>query len=851
MGIVNQGKYILIEFPSGTRIPFYPLPKISENLGNTYYDKDINTQLNVEECNELIEPSKFTYIPASNEVYASIHFDGRGYWYVNTRGHQEWARGAELNFKLFEKLGYKADLTFMNQAIKELGLLHYAQTTEQTIVCNVLDNEGNVYDVLTIKGNWNATSAGNANAYNATNGVAYNQWRAMMANGEIPGWTDPWTCQDPTDPDSQGTQSNYWITTTNPPLTQGNTRSFDALEYIYDLRMTLVWGSDTNTFNSTPVQLYDGEHFGIMRYNVDYSNTGTTWSVNDYELTYTNQDNDSSMAERWVYSYSGYNYRIYSVDRIVKVNRLGWGLLGGGLYPAYLNILNNCLRDSYPTSANGATDDSADGDTEGTYDFNGTIVINTSLPSSQVLASDWLKCYKLSASDLTSLHTELWDNSFVNSLAKLVNNPLDTIIKFHLLPFDVTGNTEYIKVGNVQLTTQGLRVANEFIELNLGYFNCADFLHFYGMAVDYESQIEIFLPYINWVTVNINEVIDSIIYIKYRVDIMTGQAIAIIYNATKDRNVAYYSCNMSYDLPITSASADSIGIINSIGQTATSGLSLVGSLASGNPLAIGGSAINMLSSILDTGINNNKQLYQSTGGLGGSTGYLGQLTPMMRVTTKNCKTPRLHKYLRGWSTYKSGKVVDFPGFNQFEVNNVHVSDAFSINAKIVNYLNSGVRVEFGDYTPTTKEIQLLKSSSDSNAIGKTFTLITDVEGEYKGSVNLETININLEGLSVADVESMTHIYVNSLGYFYNITSRTFINNSIVSITGELDVLETFKDAIYDIDVVAIRSENSYNSLIRDSQLVYMENDYISYWGINSIDTFNNTLSGSSIILVCM
>ena len=175
-------------------------------------------------------------------------------------------------------------------------------------------------------------------------------------------------------------------------------------------------------------------------------------------------------------------------------------------------------------------------DSQGTFDNSSDIITLPNLESlnlSSALSSDFIRAYYLEKSEVNAFSEFLWSESFTNSILKNQNSPIDNIQKCYLLPFDIVTRDakSQLKVGNIIFNDSNAeqilayRIDNQFQEVDFGNMEIKEY---YGNFLDYKTDIEIFLPFIGTNKLNIYEVMNSTINLTYRIDILTGNCIALI-----------------------------------------------------------------------------------------------------------------------------------------------------------------------------------------------------------------------------------------------------------------------------------------------------------------------------------
>lgn len=281
-------------------------------------------------------------------------------------------------------------------------------------------------------------------------------------------------------------------------------------------------------------------------------------------------------------------------------------------------------------------------------------------------ASALYKIYNPSQEELNSFGTWLWSSNFVDQLLKVFNNPMESIIGLHkVYASPIIGGQTNIKVGYLDSGVSSNWVSNQYTKIDCGTVNLQEY---FGNVFDYApyTNIELYLPCIGFVNLNVGDVMRSKMNITYTVDVLTGSCLAeISINRDGGGGVLYsYSGNCASQYPLSSGSY--MGIVSSaIGITG----SIIGTVASGGslaPLALGsvGSALNAHTSV------------QHSGSLSGNSGVMGGKIPYLIITRPQTNMANNYEHLQGTPSNYYVQLSSCHGFTQ--VKNVNVQN---INAE--------------------------------------------------------------------------------------------------------------------------------------------------------------------------
>ena len=294
-------------------------------------------------------------------------------------------------------------------------------------------------------------------------------------------------------------------------------------------------------------------------------------------------------------------------------------------------------------------------DVNGDYDNTSDDVIVDDVNNinlSSALQSDFVKCYVMSAENLNSLSDFLWSDSFVNIIKKLQNDPIENIQKLCFYPFDVEKGTEAnIWIGNADSNITAPRVLKQFQEIDFGDLQITEY---YGNALDYETDISIFLPFIGEKLLSAFDIMGGEINLKYRVDILTGACVAIIsavrvQNDVTLKSVLYtFTGDMSNEVPLTASQNNFLK-------------SLVA-----NPLDVKGTLTTALNGGLVSAIGGMSHSYSHTGNIGGNVGYLSVLTPYLIIRRPVNVKPADYERTFGYPACTSDTLENQKGYCRYK-----------------------------------------------------------------------------------------------------------------------------------------------------------------------------------------
>lgn len=276
------------------------------------------------------------------------------------------------------------------------------------------------------------------------------------------------------------------------------------------------------------------------------------------------------------------------------------------------------------------------------------------------------KIYNPSQGELNSFGAWLWSSSFVDQLLKVFNNPMESIIGLHkVYASPVIGGRSNVKVGYLDSGVSSNFVSNQYTKIDCGTVNLQEY---FGNVFDYSpyTAVELYLPCIGFVQLDVANVMRSSINIVYTVDVLTGACLAEV-NVRRDNSggVLYsYSGNCASQYPLSSGSY--MGIVSSVIGVAGS---IVGTVASGGslaPLALGATS----------GLLNAKTRVQHSGSLSGNSGVMGGKIPYLIITRPQTNMAENYEHFQGLPSNVYTQLSACHGFTK--VKNVNVKN---INAE--------------------------------------------------------------------------------------------------------------------------------------------------------------------------
>ena len=284
---------------------------------------------------------------------------------------------------------------------------------------------------------------------------------------------------------------------------------------------------------------------------------------------------------------------------------------------------------------------------------------NQPLPTTSIIDTGMCSIYLPSKALLKDFSNYLWSNDFFDNILKNYQSPLENIISLSIIPaIAQPDDARYISIGNCTTNILCTITNEQYVSVECGQL---DLKEHYGNFSDYSpnTSIDIYLPYIGYRQIDIDDFMAGKIRVRYQCDILTGDCVAEIYSEGKGKSKLMYTFNgnISYNVPLSGANYLQyyLSIVSGIGSVATGVAQGIG----GNPLGGIGTAASGVGQILTS-----KPAYGRSGSLGSAAGYLSYRRPfLVRKSPINTTAKNLAQE-SGYISNKGQKIGDYSGFTK-------------------------------------------------------------------------------------------------------------------------------------------------------------------------------------------
>lgn len=284
----------------------------------------------------------------------------------------------------------------------------------------------------------------------------------------------------------------------------------------------------------------------------------------------------------------------------------------------------------------------------------------TDPPSTAIGATGFLTIFCPNLSQLQSLANYMWTTFDIDNWRKIIANPMDAILGLHIIPVPpYISGTKTISVAGI---STGLSMDYTTIRYIRRPMGSCDIPKKWGAYLDYSpyTKTSIFLPYIGFQELNVDDIMGLTISLQYMIDILSGACVAEL--KCGDTVLYSWTGNCANPVPFSSSSWAS---------TITGALSIAATIAK---LAIsGGSDAPMIpGAIASIGANsfNLKPTISRSGSIGGSAGFIAGQRPYIIRTAPNLVIPANQNRFIGYPSFVTVTLGSLTGYN--EISAIHL-----------------------------------------------------------------------------------------------------------------------------------------------------------------------------------
>ena len=283
------------------------------------------------------------------------------------------------------------------------------------------------------------------------------------------------------------------------------------------------------------------------------------------------------------------------------------------------------------------------------------------IPTISAAVAGFLTLYKLTPAEMSVFADDCLASDVWEAIKLLLSNPLDFIVGCSIVPFVPPGNSVWFpKFGAITFSHAYSRIENQYVALDCGDVYVEPFSKNF---LDYApfTRITIYLPYIGFRELDVNEVMGKTVNVEYRCDCLSGDCIAFIYTSDAGemgpqvgKVLATYNGNCACQVPFASQSFNSL-----ISASVNMLTNVASSVVKGDLPAMSGSGIVGALEALGGDV-------QKSGSIGSSNGYMGVQKPYLIKHIPKDNVPSAFRTLKGYPSNISGVLGSFPGYAEID-----------------------------------------------------------------------------------------------------------------------------------------------------------------------------------------
>ena len=293
--------------------------------------------------------------------------------------------------------------------------------------------------------------------------------------------------------------------------------------------------------------------------------------------------------------------------------------------------------------------------------------------------------YNPTLAQLKQFSRWLWGSDGLNldQLKKLLQDPMQAIIGLHVMyATPTTGADRDIQVGYINSGVTSKIVTEQYTEIDCGTVTINEY---FGDARDYSpfTQVYCYLPFIGIVELNADDVVNSVLGIKYKIDVLTGCCLAqlTVKKYGLDAVLYTYTGNCAVQMPITSGNylstvSSLLGVVVSAGTAALTGGALAPVAIEAATSAVAGGA---------------KASVAMSGSLGSNAGAMGIRKPYLIIKRVESADANGYNEFYGSPTNKRVNLSQLTGYVRVKDINLSGTNATEDEQnEIVTLLKEGV-----------------------------------------------------------------------------------------------------------------------------------------------------------------
>lgn len=369
----------------------------------------------------------------------------------------------------------------------------------------------------------------------------------------------------------------------------------------------------------------------------------------------------------------------------------------------------------------------------GTHDpYSSDPIVFNMLPEVSAVGTGFLSLWSPTEQQMLDLSEYMWNANplTLDFWRRLIADPIQLIYGLNIIPLSLydaglIGGTESVVVGMINTGIKMDYLTSQWVELDCGTI---DIEETWGAYLDYDpyTKLDIYLPYIGYRPLRVDDFMPGSIHVKYKIDLLTGACCAQISSTKSDEHgdtldsvIYQFTGNCATQIPVTAtqyadAVRSAISLAAAIGTVALlagagapaagaagaaimPGVDPVGLLNPPGMVPVDSelfgtmSQYNFMTAATDTGavlksaggtlknvgmihagasaaenVMGIKPSVQRSGAIGGAAGMLGIQTPYLIFTRPRQAVPENQSKYTGYPSFMTRQLSDLEGFTQIQ-----------------------------------------------------------------------------------------------------------------------------------------------------------------------------------------
>lgn len=280
-------------------------------------------------------------------------------------------------------------------------------------------------------------------------------------------------------------------------------------------------------------------------------------------------------------------------------------------------------------------------------------------PALNLLNSGFVKLYNPSLGEVQQFASFLFSGiteDMASVIKRMMVNPIDYILALNMIHIPLTTtNPADIGFCGISSGVSARVVTEQYYEIEYRI----DVNEFWRTALDYSSytKCKIYVPYCGIYDLNIDEVQNGTLWLRYVVDVVSGSVVAFVGTRRQQKDgtwlratLAQYNGNCILAMPVSSTNWM---------NTFSSVLNIANMAIAPSPSSVAGMAQNIMSQ---------KVSVQKSGSMAANFGYLGKQTPYIILERPELSIPTDYGHHEGYPANHKRKMSEVHGYTEVKEN---------------------------------------------------------------------------------------------------------------------------------------------------------------------------------------